>query len=103
MNIKTHLGTICIGALAGSLTACPGPEPEAFDCEAQEEAFQASYADDGVLLPEIPDSASFPMALQDIRDDARLIEVSDAVRHRTEAQSVRDAAAATLRDLPDLD
>ncbi len=63
MNIKTHLGTICIGALAGSLTACPGPEPEAFDCEAQEEAFQASYADDGVLLPEIPDSASFPMAL----------------------------------------
>jgi hypothetical protein len=63
MNNKTHLGTICIGALAGGLVACPGPEPEAFDCEAQDEAFRASYADDGVLLPEIPDKASFPMAL----------------------------------------
>ncbi len=63
MNIKTHLGTICIGALAGGLVACPGPEPEAFDCDAQEAAFRASYADDGVLLPEIPDSTSFPMAL----------------------------------------
>lgn len=68
MNIKTPLGptwiTCCIGALAGSLVAaCPGPEPEAFDCEAQDEAFRASYADDGVLLPEIPDKPSFPMAL----------------------------------------
>jgi len=63
MNIKTHLGTICIGALAGSLVACPGPAPEAFDCDAQEEAFRASYADDGVLLPEIPDKNSYPMAL----------------------------------------
>jgi hypothetical protein len=63
MNIKTALGTICIGALAGSLVACPGPEPAAFDCETQDEAFMASYADDGVLLPEIPDKTTFPMAL----------------------------------------
>ena len=43
------------------------------------------------------------LAQAEADDDARLIEVSDAVRHRTEAQSARDAAAATLRDLPDLD
>lgn len=42
------------------------------------------------------------LAQAEADDDARLIEVSDAVRHRTEAQSARDAAAATLRDLPDL-
>lgn len=67
MNNKTSLGTICVAALAGSLcaglTGCPGPEPAAFDCDAQEEAFRASYADDGVLLPEIPDKPSYPMAL----------------------------------------
>lgn len=63
MNTKTALGTLCIGALSGGLTACPGPEPAAFDCEDQAAAFEASYKDDGVLLAEIPDRPSFPMAM----------------------------------------
>lgn len=63
MNTKIALGALCtagIGALTGG---CPGPEPAAFDCEDQEAAFQASFKDDGVLLPEIPDRNSFPMAM----------------------------------------
>lgn len=43
------------------------------------------------------------LARAEADDDARLIEVSDAVRHRTSAQAALDAATATLRDLPTLD
>ncbi len=50
------------GMLAGGLASCRGEDRE-FDCASQQEAFAASYADDGVLLPELPNIASYPMAL----------------------------------------
>jgi hypothetical protein len=65
MNRKPSFGAACAAVLSAS--ACDGScvrgeEPE-FDCAAQAEAFEASYADDGKLLPEIPDRQSFPMAM----------------------------------------
>ncbi len=62
MKRTTVLGTACIGMLAGALPSCRGEDRE-FDCASQQEAFEAAYADDGILLPEITDDASYPMAM----------------------------------------
>lgn len=64
MNFKTALGTFCLGMFAGCDTAsCVRGEDTELDCTVQTAAFKESFADDGQLLPEIPDKKSFPMAM----------------------------------------
>lgn len=65
MKRKTALRTATIGfagMLAGGLSSCRGDDPE-FDCSAQQDKFEASYADDGILLPDLTVSPSYPMAM----------------------------------------
>ncbi len=64
MNLKTALGTFCLGTLAGCDSAsCIRGEDQELDCTVQSEAFLKSFDGDGELLAEIPDKNSFPMAL----------------------------------------
>jgi hypothetical protein len=64
MNLKTALGTFCLGMFAGCDTAsCVRGADPTLDCTVQSEAFMASYADDGQLLAEIPDKNTYPMAM----------------------------------------
>ena len=64
MNLKTALGTFCLGTLAGCDTAsCVRGEDQELDCTVQSEAFLKSFEGDGELLADIPDKNSFPMAL----------------------------------------
>ena len=51
MNVKTALGTFCLGMLAGCDTAsCVRGEDKELDCTVQSAAFEESYKDDGKLL-----------------------------------------------------
>jgi hypothetical protein len=62
MKRTTALGTAVVGMLAGGLSSCRGEDRE-FDCSAQQEAFEAAFADDGVLLDAITEDYSYPMAM----------------------------------------
>ena len=65
MKRKTALRTATIGfagMLAGGLSSCRGDDPE-FDCSAQQTKFEESYAGDGILLPDLTVSPSYPMAM----------------------------------------
>ena len=64
MNVKTALGTFCLGMLAGCDTAsCVRGEDKELDCTVQSAAFEESYKNDGKLLKDIPDRKSYPMAM----------------------------------------
>jgi len=64
MNLKTALGTFCLGTLAGCDTAsCIRGEDQELDCTVQSAAFLESFAGDGELLADIPEKNTFPMAL----------------------------------------
>ena len=62
MKRTTALGTAVVGMLAGGLSSCRGEDRE-FDCSAQQEAFEAAYADDGVLLDKVTEDNTYPMAM----------------------------------------
>ncbi len=64
MTPPTALGPTGLAMLLGVAlcSACRGDDRE-LDCSAQAEAFAAAYADDGVLLPDIAESTSYPMAM----------------------------------------
>ncbi|MBL9102553.1 MAG: hypothetical protein JNL82_16490 [Myxococcales bacterium] len=64
MNLKTALGTFCLGMFAGCDTASciRGPDAE-LDCTNQSEAFRDAYEGDGQILEAIPDAQWYPMAM----------------------------------------
>ena len=65
MKRTTALRTATLGLagmLAGGLSSCRGEDVE-FDCASQQANFEASFADDGILLETLPEVSSYPMAM----------------------------------------